>query len=264
MLVHAGEGERDFERSAELARRAEDSSAEHAALSARLRPIAYGPTHAVDGIAFCDMLLTHQTANVGEQVHALQVRALLAAMRGDLELTRTSGSAAFALVEEFGLVLQKGTYAVDIGLAQALSGDLDAAERELRVGNELLAAMGETGTRATLTAVLADVAFRQGRDDDAVRLAEESRAISGADDLDAQPRWRAALARTLARRGEHADAERLAREAIELLEPTDFVGLQADAFDSLADVLRSAGRVDDAVAAVERAFVLHERKGNVV
>ena len=264
MLGHAGEGEKDLERSAELARRAEDSFAEHAALSASLRPIAYGPTHAVDGIAFCDMLLTHETANVGDKVHALQVRALLGAMRGDLELTRTSGSAAFALVEEFGLVLQKGTYAVDIGFAQALSGDLDAAERKLRVGNELLAAMGETGIRATLTAVLADVAFRQGRDDDAMRLAEESRAISGGDDLDAQPRWRAALARTLARRGEHLEAERLAREALELLEPTDFIDLRADVYDALAEVLLGAGRVDEAVAAVEEAIALHDRKGNVV
>ena len=97
-----------------------------------------------------------------------------------------------------------------------------------------------------------------------MRFAEESRALSATDDLDAQPRWRVALARTLARRGEHADAERLAREALTLLEPTDFIDLQADAFDALADVLRTAGRRDDAVAAVERAFVLHERKGNVV
>jgi tetratricopeptide (TPR) repeat protein len=112
--------------------------------------------------------------------------------------------------------------------------------------------------------MLADVASRQGRDDDAVRLAEESRAFSSADDLDAQPTWRAALARTLARRGEYADAERLAHEALDLLEPTDFVGLKADAFDALADVHRSAGQVDDAVAAVEQALALHEQKGNVV
>ena len=263
-LGRAAEGETDLERAAELARRTENSAAENAALSARLRPIAYGPTHAVEGIAFCDMLLEHQTANVSDKVHALQVRALLAAMRGDLDLTRTSSRAASTLGEEFGLVLQKGTYAADIGLAQALSGDLDGAERELRVGNELFAAMGETGTRATLTAMLADVASRQGRDKDAMRFAEESRALSATDDLDAQPRWRVALARTLARRGEHADAERLAREALTLLEPTDFIDLQADAFDALADVLRTAGRRDDAVAAVERALALHERKGNVV
>jgi len=264
MLGRASEGEKDLERSARLARRAEDTAAEHAALSARLRLIAYGPLHAVEGIAFCERLLEDETTNVADKMDALQVRALLAAMRGDLDLAYASSSAAATLGEEFGLVLQKGLRAVDIGFAQAISGDLDAAERELRVGYVLLAEVGETGTRATLTAMLADVAFRQGRDEEVVRLAEESRAISGHDDLDAQPRWRAALARTLARRGEHADAERLALEAVALLEATDFVGLQAYVFDVLAEVLQSAGRMDDAVAAVEQAIALHERKGNVV
>jgi tetratricopeptide (TPR) repeat protein len=105
---------------------------------------------------------------------------------------------------------------------------------------------------------------RQGRHEEAAQLAEQSRSISSADDLDAQPRWRAALARALTRRGERVEGERLAREALELLEPTDFIFLQAEVLDLLAEILVGRERVDEAVGALEHALALHEQKGNLV
>ena len=57
MLGRAGEGEADLERSAEFAQQAGDPALERSALVARLRPVAWGPTPAEDGIAFCDVLL---------------------------------------------------------------------------------------------------------------------------------------------------------------------------------------------------------------
>jgi tetratricopeptide (TPR) repeat protein len=112
--------------------------------------------------------------------------------------------------------------------------------------------------------MLADVVFRQGRPEEAVRYAEESRAIAATDDLDAQPRWRAALARIVSSQGEHAEAEKLAREAIALVEPVDLLPVKADAHAALGEVLSRAGRVDEAVVAVEQALALYEQKGNVV
>ena len=78
------------------------------------------------------------------------------------------------------------------------------------------------------------------------------------------PRWRASLARVLASRGELADAERLAREAVTLAEPTDFLPLKAELHDTLGEVLALAGTSAEARAAVERAISLHEQKGNLV
>ena len=65
------------------------------------------------------------------------------------------------------------------------------------------------------------------------------------------------MARLLARRGEHAEAERLAREGVELAARTDFLSLHGDAWADLAHVL------EDPAEAVEQALALYARKGNV-
>jgi class 3 adenylate cyclase/tetratricopeptide (TPR) repeat protein len=264
MLGRAGEGEADLERSAALARQAGDTALERSALLSRLRPVAWGPTPAEDGIAFCDFFLGGEVVNVQNKALALHVRALLLAMHGDFARARASAADAEALIDEFGLTLGRGIYSMDVGIATALSGDLDEAERVLRRGHDVLTAVGDTGARCTVDAMLADVVFRQGRPEEAVRYAEESRAIAATDDLDAQPRWRAALARIVSSQGEHAEAEKLAREAIALVEPVDLLPVKADAHAALGEVLSRAGRVDEAVVAVEQALALYEQKGNVV
>ena len=264
MLGRAGEGEADLERSAALAHRAGDSVLERAALVARLRPVAWGPTPADAGIAVCDLLLSDEGTNVANKALALHVRALLLAMRGDFAGASASTADAQALIEEFGLTLSGGIYSMDVGFAFLLAGDLERAERGLRRGHDLLADVGDTGARCTVDAMLADVLQRQGRFAEAARFAEESRAIAAPDDLDAQPRWRAALARILSSQGSHDAALKHARDAVALVEPVDLLPLKALVYDSLGDVHAAAGRTDEAVAAVEQALTLLEQKGNVV
>ena len=76
--------------------------------------------------------------------------------------------------------------------------------------------------------------------------------------------WRQVRAKVLARRGERAEAERLAREAVAVGEDTDMLNVQGAAYDDLADVLALAGKVDEAAVALEQALVSYERKGNRV
>ncbi len=66
----------------------------------------------------------------------------------------------------------------------------------------------------------------------------------------------------LARRGEHAEAQRLAREAIEIGEKTDMLEQKADALFDLGDALELAG--EDPRAEFEQALERYERKGIVV
>jgi len=76
--------------------------------------------------------------------------------------------------------------------------------------------------------------------------------------------WRSVRAKLLARQGELERAEALAREAVALAAETDFLVLRADALMDLAEVLRAAGRDDEAVPCVEQALELDEQKGNIV
>ncbi|HSF04135.1 MAG TPA: hypothetical protein VLA62_14095, partial [Solirubrobacterales bacterium] len=64
--------------------------------------------------------------------------------------------------------------------------------------------------------------------------------------------------------GRHAEAQRLIDEAVELVEPTDFLEMRGAAYEGLAHVKARAGDVDGWKAALERALAEHDRKGNLV
>ncbi len=71
-------------------------------------------------------------------------------------------------------------------------------------------------------------------------------------------------AKVLARRGEHAEAERLAREAVAIGDGTDRLDPQGDAYADRAEVLLLAGKAEEAAAALAQALARYERKGNLV
>jgi alkanesulfonate monooxygenase SsuD/methylene tetrahydromethanopterin reductase-like flavin-dependent oxidoreductase (luciferase family) len=71
-------------------------------------------------------------------------------------------------------------------------------------------------------------------------------------------------ARLLARRGESAEAERLALEAVSLAEETDMLNWQANVLADLAEVYVLSGRPEQARDRLEQAIELYEQKGNLV
>jgi tetratricopeptide (TPR) repeat protein len=80
------------------------------------------------------------------------------------------------------------------------------------------------------------------------------------EDIDPQIGRRRIKARVLARRGEHEEAVRLAREAVELAERTDYLVAHANACLDLAEVLERAARPAEARDALAEALRLCERK----
>jgi class 3 adenylate cyclase/tetratricopeptide (TPR) repeat protein len=263
-LGHAGEGEVDLERAAEIARGLDDPALLRDIMGARLRPAGWGPMPAVDGVAYCEELLSAEYANAALREGALQILSLFHAMLGDVDASRRAAADAWALIEEFDLALARGIYAGDVGLAELIGPDLEHAEHVLRRGHDALVEMGDVGVRSSVDAILSDVLFLRGRHDEALELAEETNTIASVDDLDAQPRWRAVKARVLSARGAHDEAIDLVGEAVALVEPIDFLDGKGYVHDVFSEVLERAGRRDDAVAAVERAIGFHEQKGNVV
>jgi tetratricopeptide (TPR) repeat protein len=80
----------------------------------------------------------------------------------------------------------------------------------------------------------------------------------------AQLLWQPVKAKVLGRRGKHAKAERLAREAVALSEGTDVLNMQGEAYASLAEVLAAGGRRGRAAEALEEALERYQRKENLV
>ena len=65
----------------------------------------------------------------------------------------------------------------------------------------------------------------------------------------------------LARAGRRAEAETLAREALELVRTTDFPAARGDAAMDLAEVLSLGGRGAEATEYLQEALALYEQKG---
>ena len=104
----------------------------------------------------------------------------------------------------------------------------------------------------------------QHRDGEAARIVTEVEQVAQEDDVDPQARTRAVRALLLSRRGEHAEAERLAREAVALYAATDYLDNHADMLVTLARVLRTSGQDEAARRALNEALALYERKGHLV
>lgn len=85
-----------------------------------------------------------------------------------------------------------------------------------------------------------------------------------AEDADAQVGWRRARAKALAGTGALDEAVRVAREATAIAARTDFLDLRGQAAADLGEVLRLAGRPQEAAAALAEAISLYEEKGNLV
>jgi tetratricopeptide (TPR) repeat protein len=157
---------------------------------------------------------------------------------------------------------QLATYQV-IGEALQLFGRPEEAERRYRIGVEELDRLGETGFNSTLTAALGHACCDLRRWDEAEALARRARALSSSDDVSAQLEWRAVLTRVLTFRGRAEEALVLADEAVELIEPTDYLVMSATAHERRAEVLAALDRIEEARAAFEQALMRFERKGSV-
>jgi len=221
-----------------------------------------GPTPVPEGIAQCKRILE----DVRDDRHVTGIvrciTAQLHAMNGDFDAARALCRQGRAALRELGNGVMAAQTGVDFARIELLAGDLTSAERELRADYEFLRQAGEAYVLSTVAAVLARVMREQGRDDDALTLSREAEHAAAEDDVDAQVQWRSVRAPILARRGEVADAEAMARRALELAMQAEAPLLQAEACADLAEVLHHAGRHDDARAQFSTAADLWSAKGD--
>jgi class 3 adenylate cyclase/tetratricopeptide (TPR) repeat protein len=255
----------DLEQAARHARVAGDRHLEAESLQYILAVIVWGPIPVTEALARVADVESRVEGNRRLDVAALNGRARLEAMQGRFDAARAAVARAAEQAEGGREVERYSHVANAAGAIELLAGDALAAERELRAACERLEEMGELGYLSSAVPPLLEALYRQGRDDEALLLSERWRPdrLTAPEDVDAQVGWRAVRAKLLARRGDLADAEALAREASALAARTEDIELRAKALGDLAEVLCLAGRVGESTAALTEALRLHERKGNV-
>ena len=111
------------------------------------------------------------------------------------------------------------------------------------------------------SAWLAESLYAVGRFDEAERRAQM--AVDAVDDL-GRAAGQGALARVRARQGRFQEAEAMAREAVAYFAGTDYSTDRTWVLMDLAEVLRLAGRPDEAIATIREAIGLFEQREDVV
>jgi predicted ATPase/class 3 adenylate cyclase len=223
----------------------------------------FGPLPVEAGIERCREFVALEGEDPTVRATCAVERAVLEAMRGDIELARELLAEGKRTIEEAGLTLWAALNAQETYLVEQLAGTPGEAVETLRESFTTLDEGGERAYLSTVAAFLAHALQAEGKDAEAERFARESEQAASPDDRISQMLWRTARAKILARRGELDAAEMLAREAIGVGEPTDLLTTRADAHCDLAEVLALAGRREESLVALEQAAELYERKGNV-
>lgn len=144
-----------------------------------------------------------------------------------------------------------------------LAGDHETSAHYLRIFCERLEAHEQRNLLSTYLPMLGRSLYVLGRPDEAEALAERGRTLGDEQDATTQALWRQVQALVHARRGRHADAEGLAREAVAIIDRSDGLNYQGDALCDLAEVLAAGGRNDEAVAALTEACGRYEGKRNL-
>jgi tetratricopeptide (TPR) repeat protein len=225
-----------------------NQTAKYLAFSPRPVPEALTLLHewTQDGVA---------TLTVGE------MRALLLGVSGQFAQARALHQEMLEAMQARGLTLD-AAYGGQTGwFIEMAAGDVGAAEGIVRTTFAALEAAGEHGFASTQACYVGECAYRFGRWDEAAEWAQRGRALTDAEDLITHI-WAAMVeAKSLARRGHHDAAVRMADEATVAWQHEQApIGLGLPLV-MYAEVLHLAGLPERSAEQLERALGMLERKG---
>jgi class 3 adenylate cyclase/tetratricopeptide (TPR) repeat protein len=255
--------EEAWRRALEHSRRARSPREEAQVLTWLLIATWAGPAPVEQALARC--------REIGERAPTRQVEAFallehgpLLAMQGRFAEARKLFRQGRAMLEDLGLAIFVAGSSQENFDLEMLAGDPEAAEDDLRRACDTLERLGEKGFLSTRAGLLAHALCAQGRYEEADIFIELAVNSASADDRLTQALWRSARAKVVASGGDIEEALGLAREAVAMLEPTDWLVIRADALVGLAETLRLADRFAEARDALDEAVMLYEQKGNVI
>ena len=206
--------------------------------------------------------LDEREAELGPDWRMMGWRAAVFALQGRFEDARLLQSEFHRAHEERGDLLNLGTNLSQGALRiELLAGDPAAAAALGERGCRILEDAGERAWLSTGACFYAQALYELGRLDEAEAWSRKGLDLGSSEDVTTQTLAPQVQAKVLARRGEHTEADTVAREAVALAEGTDGLILHGDALRDRAEVLELADRPEEAAEALRDALLLYERKG---
>jgi class 3 adenylate cyclase/tetratricopeptide (TPR) repeat protein len=266
--VHAWRSETNaymgaLEQALQHARQAGSLALEVSLTAMRAPDFIWGPGRVDEGVRYAEEMVERLGHVPGVQQFALHLHAHMQARLGEFDGALEAMSTYRANLRELGKEREYAVTASCVWDVCTWSGDVEHGEETLREAYELLARRGNKAVLSEVTRGLAEAAVRHGSLDEAERFCELSEEVSPSEDVESEAHVALLRARIRAARGDLAVAEEGARRAVEIYSGTDYLERAADAWLTLAEILRSTGNPGDETAASE-ALALYERKGNVV
>lgn len=221
--------------------------------------LVQGPQPAEEAARRAEGILQESAGNRTVEAYMSHALAHLRAWQGRFDEARDLAQRYRDILRENG---QEANWADSSECAadvELLAGDVDEAVRLMIEGQRRFDEMGIADP--TILPFLAYALYVAGRwqeaEDPAVRAIERG-----------HPLWKmmaqTVLARVRARQGRGQEGERLAREALEAVGRTDYLGFQGRAGMAMAEVLEILEREEEAIPFREEAVRVFEQKGAVV
>ncbi len=217
-----------------------------------------GPTPVPEAIRRCEEILEAEAGDRAVEGWIHHALAHLVARLGQFDDARDHAARSLAILDENGQVIERASLMEVVADVEVLAGNPAAAVEALEDG---LAIVATTGTPSPLLETFLARAARIGGDLPRAEAAAR-RGLEGTS-------WihhlsQACLGRIRAEAGAADEGLRLAQDAAAAMEGTDFLTFHAWVLEDLAWTLSLADRRAEAVAAMESAIDLHERKASLV
>jgi hypothetical protein len=221
--------------------------------------IVRGPTPVTEGIAKSEQFVRDFPGNRVVEAYMDHAVAHLRARLGEFDAAREASDRYRAFLLDTGQMIGYWRSAELRFDVEMLAGDTEAARAVAEKG---YAALLEKGDRwPYLGAFLGQARLALGQMEEAAEVAEV--AASSAIAVE-RALGLGVLAQVRAREGDGVVAEKLIREAVEIVERTDFLFDRGTVQLDLAEVMDAVGRAGEARVARDRAFQMFEQKGDVV
>jgi len=190
--------------------------------------------------------LAEQSGSIVARGHALASAGDFAIYRDDYDEAQRLLEEARPLFEEAGVASSLGRVLYRLAVVAWHQGDLDRAERLSRDSIRTLAPLEDRGTLCEAQRRLAEVLLEKGKVDEAERYAEAALDTVGPQDMSSRASTRGTLARIRSSQGRFDDAEKLLREAVGIIDETEYCAFGSETLETLVQLLRERGREEEA------------------